>query len=488
MIRRGNHLGALALVGVIALASCGSSSKKSSDTTAAPATTAASAATATTTAASATTTAATTGSTTAGTSNSTTASTGADTTTPATDAPAKAWTVDTSKCADPAAAEAPITGTLTIGSAQPLSGTPAVAFAPVKDGFELYLKYANDNKLLDGITLKSDIRDDQYDATQTPGVVSSLIDAKVNIFSGIIGTPNNLAVRDTLNEECIPQLLNLTGAPNWGTNVAKYPWTTGALVPYDIEARIYVTALKGLIGAGGTVGLFTVNNEFGKTYVDAFKAEAEKQGLKIVEEQTIEPADSAPPTNQVGALAAAKPAAVMAVPLGAQCPTFLKELVNAEAANSGWKPVVFQTNTCASRLLISLLAAGAGDNVYTSSNLLDPSDPANAANPGVKTFSDTYTAAGLKGDLATTAVGWSIAEDTVNIMIAAQKTGTLSRKSIIEAARNLTFTPSLARKGVQYKMNGEKDGFPFQTLQVIQWHQATNSFSDVGATDSSSEG
>ena len=27
----------------------------------------------------------------------------------------------------------------------------------------------------------------------------------------IIGTPNNLAVRDTLNEECIPQLLALTG-------------------------------------------------------------------------------------------------------------------------------------------------------------------------------------------------------------------------------------------------------------------------------------
>jgi branched-chain amino acid transport system substrate-binding protein len=480
MIRRGKHITALAVVGVMALASCGSDSKKSVDTTKAttPATTAVQATD--------TTTADTTAVSTADTS-STTADSAADTTTPPTEAAAKAWTADTSNCADPAAAEAPIEGTLTIGSAQPLSGTPAVAFAPVKDGFELYLKYANDNKLLDGITLKSDIRDDQYDATQTPGVVSSLIDANVNIFSGIIGTPNNLAVRDTLNEECIPQLLNLTGAPDWGNDVAKYPWTTGALVPYDIEARIYVTALKGLIGDGGTVGMFTVNNEFGKTYLDAFKTEAEKQGLKIVEEQTIEPADSAPPTNQVGALAAAKPAAVMAVPLGAQCPTFLKELVNAEAANSDWKPVVFQTNTCASRLLISLLAGGAGDNVYTSSNILDPSDPANAGNAGVKTFSDAYTAAGLKGDLATTAVGWSVAEDTVNILVAAQKSGTLSRKSIIEAARNLTFTPSLARPGVQYKMNGEADGYSFQTLQVIQWHEATGSFTDVGSTDSSSE-
>ena len=481
MIRRGKHLTALAVVGVMALAACGSNSK-SSDTKATTAPTAAAPGTTT-----ADTTAVTTADTTAGTTAGTTADTGGDTTTPATEAAAKAWTVDTSNCADPAATEAPIEGTLTIGSAQPLSGTPAVAFAPVKEGFELYLKYANDNNLLKGVTLKADIRDDQYDATQTPGVISSLIDANVNIFSGIIGTPNNLAVRDTLNEECIPQLLNLTGSPQWGSDVAKYPWTLGALVPYDIEARIYVTALKGLIGDGGTVGLFTVNNEFGKIYADAFKAEAKSQGLKIVEEQTIEPGDSAPPTNQVGALATAKPAAVMAVPLGAQCPTFLKELVNAEAANSDWKPVVFQTNTCASRLLISLLAAGAGDGVYTSSNILDPSDPANAANPGVKTFSDAYTAAGLKGDLATTATGWQVGEDTVKILIAAQESGTLSRKSIIEAARNLTFAPSIGRPGVQYKTNGEADGYPFQTLQVIQWHEATGSFTNVGDTDSSSE-
>ncbi len=506
MIRKRYHLAAFAVVGTLVIASCGSSSTSSASTTkpttAASATTASSAASTTvkptgssavdtTTGASVKPTdssAVSTGSSTVDTkSGSTTpSSTGAGSTTPSSGAPAKAWTVDTSKCPDPAAAEAPITGTLTIGSVQPLSGTPAVAFAPVTDGFKLYLDYANKNKLLDGITLAANIKDDQYDATQTPGAVSSLIDSKVNIFSGIIGTGDNQAVVDTLNQECIPQLLNLTGAPEWG-NVAKYPWTTGALVPYDVEARIYATALKGIIGAGGTVGLFTVNNDFGKTFADAFKKAATANGLKVVVEQTIEEPDQAPPTNQVGAIAAAKPDAVMTVPLGLQCPIFLKELVNAKAATSGWDPKVFLTNTCASHLLITLLAAGAGDKVYTSTNILDPADPANAANPGVKAFTDAYAAAGLKGDVGTTAVGWSVAEDTVSILVKAQKAGALSRKSIIEAARNSTFTPSLGIPGAQYKMNGETDGFSFQTLQVEQWNEATKSFTNIGTPDSSSE-
>ena len=159
MIRRGHQLAALAAATAMLLGACSSSKSATEASTQGTTPTA----------------------------DTSTPGTGSAATTDTAPAPA-AWTAPVDNCADPEAAKAPITGTLTIGSAMPLSGSPAVAFAPVKDGFELYLKYANDNKVLPGITLKSDIRDDQYDATQTPGVVSTLIDAKVNIFSSIIGT------------------------------------------------------------------------------------------------------------------------------------------------------------------------------------------------------------------------------------------------------------------------------------------------------------
>lgn len=453
MIRRGHHLAALATAATLLLMACASDKKATTTDTAASGTTPPA------------------GSSTPATGSSATTNTAATT----------AWKAPVDKCADPEAAKAAITGNLAIGSAMPLSGSPAVAFAPVKDGFELYLKYANENKMLPGINITANIKDDQYDATQTPGVVSSLIDAKVNIFSSIIGTPNNLAVRDTLNEECIPQLGALTGNPAWGADVAKYPWLTGALVPYNIESQMYATKLKELIGDGGTVGLFYINTEFGKIYADAFKPAAQKLGLKVVDEETVEGTDNNPPANQVGKIAAQKPKAIMAVPLGLQCPAFLKELANAKAANPGWEPKVFVTNTCASKLFVDALAGPAGDGVYTSGNLLDGSDPKNASNPGIKTFRGAYDAAGLKGDVGTTETGWTAAEVTVAILIKAQASGTLSRQSIIEAARNMTYTPTMGRPGTVYKMNGEKDGYPFQTLTILQWNHATTTFTEIGA-------
>jgi branched-chain amino acid transport system substrate-binding protein len=359
----------------------------------------------------------------------------------------------------------------------PLSGGPAAAFGPVKDGFQLYLDYADAQGLLPGYTITADIQDDQYDATQTPGVVDGLIDGGADLFSGIIGTPNNLSVRDTLNEECIPQLAALTGSPSWG-DVANYPWTTGALVPYDTEASIYATKLNEL-KPGAKVALYYINNEFGKAYIDEFKKRADEFGFEIVDEQTVEPNDNNPPITQVGSIAAKTPDAIVAIPLGLQCPTFLTELANAKAQTPGWNPPVFVTNTCASKLFFGL-AGPAAEGVYTSNNLLDSNDPQNATETGVKVFPDQYAAAGLTGDPGVTEAGWSVGEATVNILNAALKTGTLSRKSIIEAARNLTFTPSLGRPGVQYKMNGETDPFAFQTLQVLQWSVASQTFTEIG--------
>jgi hypothetical protein len=145
---------------------------------------------------------------------------------------------------------------------------------------------------------------------------------------------------------------------------------------------------------------------------------------------------------------------------------------------------VFITNTCASKLFFGL-AGAAAEGVYTSNNLVDVNDPKNATNPGVKAFTEAYSAANLGGDPGVVEAGWSVGETTVAILNAALKTGTLSRKSIIEAARNLTFTPSLARQSansqaVQYKMNGAEDPFAFQTLQVLQWSGASQTFTEIG--------
>lgn len=400
----------------------------------------------------------------------------AETTVPA----AEGWTVDVEDCIDPAAAEEPIEGTIKIGSAMPLTGgVAAAAFAPVKGGFEAYIKYANDNGLLGDLTIEATIEDDQYNKDLTPGAVSKQIDAGVNIFSGIIGSPNNAAVRDTLNEECIPQLNALTGSPAWG-EVEEYPWTTGILVPYTVESRVYAKQLSELYPEGATVALFYVNNEFGQVYADAFKELAPDFNLEIVDEQTIEAADSAPPTSQITSIASKAPDVVMAVPLGAGCIGFLTELAAAKAQNAGWAPATFITNTCASSLILGA-AGAAADGLYTSGNLVDVVSPANAEVPAVKEYLDFMAAEGLSDIAATAAAGWTTAEVTVAIIKQAMESPDgLSRKSIIEAARNFEFTPMLAREGVVDKSQGVEDPFLAESLQVLQYDADTATFTDIG--------
>ena len=197
-------------------------------------------------------------------------------------------------------------------------------------------------------------------------------------------------MRDTLNHDCIPQLAALTGAPAWG-QVADYPWTTGGSVPYDVEASIYAAKLAEL-KAGAKVALFYVKSDFGTAYADAFKKQAADLGLEVVDEQTIDADATDPPTAQVAAMAAKLPDAIIASPLGLQCPAFLNELANAKSQAAGWAPMVFLTNTCASKLFLGL-AGIAAEGVYTSSNLLDANDPKNAAQPGVKNFLEAIAAA-----------------------------------------------------------------------------------------------
>ena len=402
---------------------------------------------------------------------------------PTTDATSAAWAVNTDDCVDPEAANAPITGTVKIGNVLPLSGSvAAIAFAPVKAGFESYIKLANEQKLLGDVTIEVSFEDDQYNKDLTPDAVNKLLDAGVNLFSGIIGSPNNAAVRDTLNEECVPQLLALTGSPAWG-EVANYPWTTGSLAPYGIEAKVYASQIKSQFPDGAKVALFTVNNEFGQVYLDAFKeiANAADSGIEIVDEQTIEADSAAPPVAQVNSIASKNPDAIVAVPLGAQCPTFLTEVANAKAANAGWMPNVFLTNTCAS----SLILAGAGaaaDGLFTSNNLVDVNDPANAAKPAVADYIAYMTAEGNQDIITTAGAGWNVAELTVAILkLAAESPEGLTRASIMNAARNYSLVTALGRDGVIFKMNGEADAFQAESLQVVQFDFASGTFKDIGS-------
>lgn len=397
-----------------------------------------------------------------------------------TEAPAaEAWAVNTDDCVDPEAANAPIEGTVRISSVMPLTGgVAAAAFAPVKEGFDAYIEFANEKGLLPGFTIEANVADDQYNPELTPGAVAAEIDAGAHLFTGIIGTGNNANVQDRLNNECIPQLNALTGSPQWG-DPENYPWTTGLLPRYDAEAKIYAQHIVDNLGAGATVALFTVNNEFGSVYASAFEEAAAEFGLEIVVEQTIEATDSNPPTSQVTTIANAAPQAIMAVPLGAGCIGFLGEVANAKAQNAGWEVSTYLTNTCASSLILGA-AGAAADGLFTTGYAVDILDP-ESQTPEVVEYREFMAALGKAEIETTAAAGWLLGEVTVAVLAqAAESADGLTRASIINAARNFEYAPTVARPGLVIKSMGVEDPFLIESLTVIQYDAETTLFTDQG--------
>jgi hypothetical protein len=181
---------------------------------------------------------------------------------------------------------------------------------------------------------------------------------------------------------------------------------------------------------------------------------------------------------------------ILAAPLGAQCPTFLRALGQARAADPTWAPRVYLTTTCGTSTLLADAGADA-DGVITSTALVDVNDPSLAEDPAVKDFRGALVGNDFPedGDFAMAAVGWTEMEATVEVLTtAAASSGGLTRASIINAARDLSFTPSLARKGITLTTNGATDPYPLESLQLVRWDAARHAYVELGPVVTELEG
>ena len=83
--------------------------------------------------------------------------------------------------------------------------------------------------------------------------------------------------------------------------------------------------------------------------------------------------------------------------------------------------------------------------------------------------------------MSTATAGWTTAEVTVAILIqAAASPEGLTQASIINAARNFNYEPTLGIDGVVFKMMGEEDPYIAESLVVRQYNAASATFTDIG--------
>jgi branched-chain amino acid transport system substrate-binding protein len=390
--------------------------------------------------------------------------------------PGETTVVDGSQC-DPSTLTQGVTAdTIKIGTSLPLSGTYS-AFNAILKGESAYFSYINS---LGGVTVAGHkykiqlvSKDDAYDAAKTSSNVDTLLNSdKVFALFNTVGTKNNLGVRETVNSDCVPDLAIASGAVQWGNT--KYPFMLGSeLVPYPLEMQVFVDYLK-KNKPNAKIALLYANDDFGQSYKETLEGLVKGTSLTIVKQASYN-AEGSEVKAQVTDLAASKADTFVLGGTLLACPNAL-----SAAHDAGWKPLIYMSGTCVSKLLFTLGGDGA-DGVLSVTPLMDPGDPANASNPAVVLYKaqvkkyqpDADTADGI------VAYGWSTGALLQKILESSPK---LDRVSVMETARTLKNVSDVGLQLPGSKWNTSKDDwFLGETFQLVKYNKAEGHTEKVGA-------
>jgi branched-chain amino acid transport system substrate-binding protein len=356
--------------------------------------------------------------------------------------------------------------TILLGGTAPLTG-PAAAYASVARGAKAYLDYADSKGGVAGRKLQYKYLDDGYDPAQTVQDVRQLVEQdKVFAVFNTLGTEVNLAIRDYLNANKVPQLFAASGATTFGRDTAQYPWTIGFQPSYQAEGFLLGQYL-GKTKKRGKVGVLFQNDDYGKDLLGGFKRGLQRSGVKVIAAQPYE-VTASDVSSQVARLKASGAGifAIFATPKFA-----IQAFVYANRL--GWRPAVID-NAVSAASNIMLLASEGGRNRTVNGTvalnfLKDPSDPRWKKDAGMKLYRSIMGrfAKGANVNDVYHVYGMAVGYETVSLF--KRMGANPTRAALMARARSMN-DPSnpFLLPGVAVK-TGPGDGFPIQQGQLQRW-------------------
>jgi branched-chain amino acid transport system substrate-binding protein len=373
--------------------------------------------------------------------------------------------IDTADCVSDPTAE--LEGdVLTLASSYPQSGLTA-AFAEIARGWKAYFDKVNEEGGVDfggrTVTIETTDQDDQYNAAETAGNIDELVgpegDGAFAVFS-VVGTANNIAIRDTLNDLCVPNVFAATGSPAWGN--PDYPWMIGStLSPYTLEAYMFAQVLEEE-NPQAQVAMLVQDDDYGRAYQEAFEEAIADTDIEVVavEEYATGASEVA---AQITTLAASGADAFFNGGTLLACPDAL-----TQKAQNNWEAITWTSSTCLSDTLMGI-AGAAGDGTYGAANLKDPLDPQwdeDAAMVEYLETIQTYQPDGFRPTNAIVGYGYTQAAVFVEALAAAEAP---TRLALMESLQNLSVTDvGLLLPGVTVT-TGPDDAFMGESLQLAQY-------------------
>lgn len=346
-----------------------------------------------------------------------------------------------------------------IGVSLPLSGVFAAAFSEIAVGYDAYFDYLNEQGGINGRRVEIIKKDDEYVSGNTISNYEELVqsDQVFGLFN-VVGTANNLAIREQQNQQCVPNLYLATGSPLWG-NPGTYPWTIGSIPSYAVEMAVFTDYLEAN-QPDAKVAVLYQNDDFGKAYLDSLKQLTEGTDIEVVAEEAYDP-ETPDTSSQVNSLAGSDADTLVAATTALACPNTM-----AAVSEADWDPTFYVSATCISATLMDL-AEGANEGVISAVYLKDPTNPEWDDDEGMQQFQELGAEAGLSGeDLQSGFVvyGWTMAQLLEKTL---EQTENLDRVEVMNTAWSLDDVElPLLLPDITVSTDGTDDPFPIESMKI----------------------
>ncbi|HXG77182.1 MAG TPA: ABC transporter substrate-binding protein, partial [Gaiellaceae bacterium] len=269
-----------------------------------------------------------------------------------------------------------------LGGTVPLSGE-AAAFGTVGAGARAYFDYVNAKGGVHGRRIEYRTYDDQYNPAATVQLTRRLVEQdRVFAIFNSVGTANNLAVRDYLNAQRVPQLFVGDGSQEIGRSFARYPWTMGFLMSYRGEGNVYGQNLV-RTRPRARVAVLYENTELGRDMLTGLTRAVAGRGPRVVARESYE-FTGADVSSQVARLKASGADTLMLF----ATPKFFIQAVTA-THKLGWKPQLYVASVSIEPGIMGIARFNAPEltkGALSIAFLKNPNDPIWAKDPAVALY------------------------------------------------------------------------------------------------------
>ena len=355
--------------------------------------------------------------------------------------------------------------TIEIGGSIPLSGEASAA-GNVARGADYYFKYVNDRGGVLGRKISYKYLDDAYDpARAVQNTIRLVQQDQVFAMFNTLGTANNLAIRNYLNDNDVPQLFVAAGATTFGRDYKKYPWTIGYIPTYSEEGRIYGRYILANVKRPRIAVLYQ-NDDYGRDLLSGLQKGLGKKAGAIAAKVGYDPTSS-DVQGEVARLKASKANVFMVFAFG----KFSLQAFNA-VARLNWHPQIFVNDVSSASSLMAIVPQSAANGSISIVFGKDPAAPIWAKDKGVRLFQSILRKYGSGIGSRDLKDGYYVAgmASAFTLVDALKKAGkNLTRAGIMRAATHLNeknnpfLLPSIVVKTSPTKR------FPVTQVRLQRW-------------------